>query len=75
MRFGLGLGESGIDVQALMPLEFADTYVEDQEYTLRELGDIMGITIERVRQIENVALRKLRHPSRVKLLEEFHQKT
>ncbi len=29
---------------------------------LREIGDIIGVTQERIRQIEAKALRKLRHP-------------
>ncbi len=37
-------------------------------HTLKELGDIFGITRERIRQIQKGALRKLRHPSvRMKL--------
>ena len=31
-------------------------------HTLREIGEKLGVTRERVRQIENTALRKLRHP-------------
>ncbi len=38
---------------------------------LEELGEIFGITRERVRQIESKALRKLRHPSRSNLLRDF----
>ena len=33
--------------------------------TLEEIAEVMGITRERVRQIEAGALRKLRHPSRI----------
>ena len=40
-------------------------------YTLEEIGKIYKITRERVRQIEAKALRKLKHPSRSKLLENF----
>ena len=36
--------------------------------TLEEIANIMGVTRERVRQLEIQALRKLRHPSRVKFL-------
>ena len=32
--------------------------------TLEEVGKILGVTRERVRQIEQKAFRKLRHPSR-----------
>jgi RNA polymerase sigma factor (sigma-70 family) len=34
------------------------------EYTLEEVGEMFGITRERIRQIEAKALRKMRHPAR-----------
>jgi RNA polymerase primary sigma factor len=39
--------------------------------TLEEVGQSFGVTRERIRQIESKALRKLRHPIRKKLLEDF----
>lgn len=39
--------------------------------TLEEVGKIFKVTRERIRQIEVKALRKLRHPSRRKRLEDF----
>lgn len=41
------------------------------EYTLAEIGRQLGISRERVRQIEDEALRKLRHHTRVQYLEEL----
>ena len=42
-----------------------------RQLTLEEVGKVMGVTRERVRQIEAAALRKLRHPSRSKFLREL----
>ncbi len=39
--------------------------------TLEELGRIFNVTRERVRQIEAKAIRKLRHPSRSRVLKEY----
>lgn len=39
--------------------------------TLEEIGGKMGVTRERIRQIEEKALKKLRHPSRSKKLRDF----
>lgn len=39
--------------------------------TLQEIGDKFGVTRERIRQIEEKALRKLRHPSRSRDLRDY----
>ena len=41
------------------------------EHTLEEVGRAFNVTRERIRQIESKALRKLRHPSRAKLLKPY----
>jgi RNA polymerase primary sigma factor len=41
---------------------------DDNEETLTAIGREIGVTRERIRQIETTALRKLRHPSRAKRL-------
>lgn len=41
------------------------------EHTLEETGKFFGLHRRRIRQIETKALRKLRHPSRNQILEEY----
>ena len=43
----------------------------DNPFTLEEIGDVMGLTRERVRQIREKALQKLREPSKNRRLKEF----
>ncbi|MDA8432047.1 MAG: sigma-70 family RNA polymerase sigma factor [Nitrospiraceae bacterium] len=43
----------------------------ERDHTLEEVGRRLSITRERVRQIEVQAMRKLRHPSRLRTLEEL----
>jgi len=41
------------------------------EHTLEEVGKAFNVTRERIRQIESKALRKLRHPTRAKMLKPY----
>jgi RNA polymerase primary sigma factor len=49
-------------------LELRFGLVDGRARTLEEVGREFGVTRERVRQIEAIALRKLRHPSRSRKL-------
>ncbi|MFQ5944707.1 MAG: RNA polymerase sigma factor RpoD/SigA [Anaerolineae bacterium] len=40
-------------------------------HTLEQVGEVLGLTRERIRQIQTQALRRLRHPRRSKPLREF----
>jgi RNA polymerase primary sigma factor len=46
---------------------------DGHQRTLEEVGQEFGVTRERIRQIEAKALRKLRHPSRGKVLKDYWQ--
>ena len=58
--------------QALTTLSERESDVLHRRYfdkqTLREVGQVFGVTQERVRQVEAKAIRKLRHPSRVYMM-------
>jgi len=45
--------------------------IKNGDYTLEEIAKILGITRERVRQIENQALKKLKSPKIGKQLNDY----
>jgi len=58
MRFGIGINmRFGIGI--------------NKDHTLEEVGQRFSVTRERIRQIEAKALRKLKHPSRSRILRSF----
>jgi len=52
--------------QRIIELRFG--LVDGREWTLEEVGRTMNLTRERIRQLEKGALRKLRKPSRARML-------
>lgn len=55
--------------RAVIELRFG--LVDDHDYTLEEVGRHLKVTRERVRQIEERAIRKLRHPQMSRILREY----
>jgi len=47
--------------------------VDGETHRLQEIADMLGVTRERIRQIESKALRKLRHPTHSRNLREYGQ--
>jgi RNA polymerase primary sigma factor len=54
-----------------MVLKLRFGLVDDRPRTLEEVGKVYNVTRERIRQIESKALKKLRHPSRLKKLKGY----
>jgi len=52
-------------------LEMRFGFADGEEHTLREVGASFGVTSERIRKIQQKALRRLRHPMRSSALRAF----
>lgn len=52
-------------------LELRFGLLDGRSYSFHEVGQKFGLTRERIRQIEKVALDRLRHPSRARSLKDF----
>jgi len=44
---------------------------DGEQKTLQQIGDILGVTRERIRQLERRALRRLKHPTRANKLRQY----
>src|SRR3989339_663797 len=62
---------SSLDEREAKVLSLRFGLVGETPKTLEEVGKIFNVTRERIRQIEAKALRKLRHPSRRKKLQDY----
>ncbi len=73
----LMLREQLMDILASLPprevkiLQMRYGLLDGQTYTLEEVGKKLGVTRERVRQIEAQALSRLRHPAHARRLKDF----
>jgi RNA polymerase primary sigma factor len=63
------LGQLTIRERQVIELRFG--LVDDHDHTLEEVGKKLKVTRERVRQIEERAIRKLRHPQASRILREY----
>ena len=63
---------TGLNDQEQKVLRMRFCLDDDDPKTLEEIGKVFGVTRERIRQIEAKAIRKLRHPSRLKQLKNFY---
>ena len=63
LREHLGEVLNGLPPREVRILQLRYGLLDGQAYTLQEVGRKMGVTRERVRQIEAQALSRLRHPS------------
>jgi RNA polymerase primary sigma factor len=62
---------NGLPPREVRILQLRYGLLDGQAYTLEEVGRKMGVTRERVRQIEAQALSRLRHPSVRRKLREY----
>ena len=63
------LGQLTLRERQVIELRFG--LVDDHDHTLEEVGKKLHVTRERVRQIEERAIRKLRHPQASRLLKDY----
>jgi RNA polymerase primary sigma factor len=62
---------SGLNPREREVIELRFGLMDDHDYTLEEVGKRLKVTRERVRQIEDRAIRKLRHPQLSRVLREY----
>lgn len=55
----IGFYEKGLTMDEKVVVMYRNGWVYNREYTLKEIGELLHITGERVRQIEKEALEKI----------------
>ncbi len=63
------LGQLTLRERQVIELRFG--LIDDHDHTLEEVGKKLKVTRERVRQIEERAIRKLRHPAASRILKDY----
>jgi RNA polymerase primary sigma factor len=63
------LGQLTVRERQVIELRFG--LIDDHDHTLEEVGKKLKVTRERVRQIEERAIRKLRHPQASRILKDY----
>jgi RNA polymerase primary sigma factor len=71
LREHLDIVLNGLPPREVRILQLRYGLLDGQAYTLEEVGRKMGVTRERVRQIEAQALSRLRHPAIRRRLREY----
>jgi RNA polymerase primary sigma factor len=71
LRQQLEIALSALPAREIRILKLRFGIPDGRPHTLREVGDKMGVTRERVRQIEAQALGRLRHPSVLNKLRDY----
>lgn len=62
-----------LDSRSKQVIEMRYALNGNEKKTLQRIGDMFGVCRERVRQIERRALRRLKHPSRLKKILEMQR--